>query len=136
MITNRILEYLNIKSITKYKFCKDLGLSNGFLDKPREIATDKYANILSYFPELNPDWLLTGNEPMLKKTIPVAQKSLIPDKGVPLVSMEVAAGFGSDDFVITEQNIEAHYVVPDFTGIDFMIRVKGASIYPNIAAAI
>jgi hypothetical protein len=66
MITERILKYLDFRGITKYKFCKDLGLSNGFLDKPREISTDKYANILVYFPELNPDWLLTGVGPMEK----------------------------------------------------------------------
>lgn len=49
-LTERILQILEYKKITKYKFCKDLGLSKGFLDKPREITTDKYANILAYFP--------------------------------------------------------------------------------------
>lgn len=66
MITERISEILDLKGITKYRFCKDLGLSNGFLDKPREITTDKYANILKYLPDVNPEWLLTGNGQMLK----------------------------------------------------------------------
>lgn len=65
MITDRILQILKIKGVTKYKFCKDLGLSNGFLDKPREISTDKYANILDYFPDVSPKWLLTGEGKML-----------------------------------------------------------------------
>lgn len=67
MITERILKLIDIKGITKYKFCKDLGFSNGFLDKPREIGTDKYANILEYIPDVNPAWLLTGTGEMLKK---------------------------------------------------------------------
>jgi hypothetical protein len=66
MITERVLKFLDFKGITRYKFCKDLGLSKTFLDKPREISTDKYANILVYFSDLNPDWLLTGKGEMLK----------------------------------------------------------------------
>lgn len=68
MITERILQILDIKKITKYKFCKDLSLSNGFLDKPRDISTSKYANILDYFPDINPHWLLTGNGEMIKQS--------------------------------------------------------------------
>jgi hypothetical protein len=68
MITKRIIEILKNKGITKYKFCKDLGLSNGFLDKPREIATNTYANILEYFPDINPEWLLTGKGEMLNSS--------------------------------------------------------------------
>ncbi|MDR0574960.1 MAG: peptidase S24 [Tannerella sp.] len=35
------------------------------MDKPREISTDKYANILDYIPDVNPEWLLTGKGEML-----------------------------------------------------------------------
>jgi hypothetical protein len=68
MITERIIQVLEQKGITKYKFCKDLGFSNGFLDKPREITTDKYANILEYFQDIDPIWLLTGKGEMIKDT--------------------------------------------------------------------
>lgn len=67
-ITERIVQYLNYKNITKYKFCKDLGLSNGFLDKGRDISTSIYANIIAYFPELNGNWLLTGQGNMLRES--------------------------------------------------------------------
>lgn len=69
-ITERILLFLDIKGITKYKFHKDLGFSNGFLDKKRDIGTDKYAKILEYLTKIdkyiNSDWLLTGRGEMLK----------------------------------------------------------------------
>ncbi len=65
-ITERILQVIDIKGITKYKFCKDLGVSSAFLDKPRDITTDKYANVLAYFPDINPEWLLTGIGDMLR----------------------------------------------------------------------
>jgi len=66
-ITERISYILTIKQITKYKFLKDLGFSNGFLDKNRSIGTDKYAKILAYLPDINPDWLLTGEGSVYKE---------------------------------------------------------------------
>jgi len=53
---------------------------------------------------------------------------------IPLVSQEVAAGFGNENFAIKEEDIQARYVVPDFNGIDFMIRVKGSSMYPKYSS--
>lgn len=58
----------------------------------------------------------------------------VPGKGIPLVSQEAAAGFGSENFAITEQDIKDRYVIPDFNGIDFMIRVKGSSMYPKYSS--
>ena len=62
----RIKEYLDFKGISKYKFCKDLGFSPKFLDNTSNIGTDKAGKILRYFPEINPDWLLTGQGSMLR----------------------------------------------------------------------
>lgn len=55
-------------------------------------------------------------------------------KGIPLIGLDVAAGFGTSDFVITDQDIQELYVVPDFSNIDFMIRVKGNSMYPKYSS--
>jgi hypothetical protein len=41
-IQERTMKYLDTKGITPYKFCKDLGLSMGYLDKRGAIGTDKY----------------------------------------------------------------------------------------------
>lgn len=59
-ITDRILYLLEIKGITEYKFSKDLGFSNGFLAKSRDISTEKYAKIIKYFPDVSQNWLLFG----------------------------------------------------------------------------
>lgn len=67
-IIERILEYLDFKGFTKYDFCKKLGVSKSFLDKKREIKTDIYANILGLYPDVSPDWLLTGEGGMLRET--------------------------------------------------------------------
>ena len=81
-ITERILQILEYKGITEYKFNKDLGFSNGFLNKSREISTDKYANILSYFPDVNPYWLLTGKGQMLKQQEKTISQSIVGDHNI------------------------------------------------------
>lgn len=61
--TERMREYLDYKGITKYKFCNDLGFSNKFLDNSSNMGTDKACKILHHYPEINSEWLLTGNDP-------------------------------------------------------------------------
>lgn len=68
-IQERILQYIDFKSITPYKFCKDLGFSMGYLDKRGAIGTDKYLKIIEYFTDINPEWLLMGRGEMLKSEI-------------------------------------------------------------------
>ncbi len=65
--TDRILQFIKYKGITKYRFCKDLGFSNKFLDNNSNIGTDKACKIIQYYVDMNPEWLLTGVGPMLRE---------------------------------------------------------------------
>ena len=65
-ITERILQFIEKENISKYKFYKITGFSNGFLDKNSNIGSDKCEIIISHFPKLNIEWLIAGKEPMLK----------------------------------------------------------------------
>ncbi|WP_449188358.1 S24 family peptidase [Tannerella forsythia] len=136
MITERVKHLIETKGITKYKFCKDLGFSNGFLDKPREISTDKYANILEYFPDVNPEWLLTGQGPMLKDKERAEIAQAIPTeeaKGIPLIPVGAMAGYANGEVQVMDYEIIHHYNIPDFEnrGVKFMIRASGSSMYPK-----
>lgn len=66
-IQERILQYLEYKKVTPYKFCKDLEFPMGSLNKRGSIGTDKYLKIIKYYKDLNPEWLLSGEGPMLKE---------------------------------------------------------------------
>lgn len=68
MIRKRIIKYLGYKGITKYKFYKETGLSNGFLDKEGAIGSDKCEKISYVFPDINLEWLITGSGDMLKNS--------------------------------------------------------------------
>ncbi len=52
----------------------------------------------------------------------------------PLLPVDAIAGFGSGNWSITENDIQDRYLVPDFNSIDFMVRVKGSSMYPKYSS--
>lgn len=76
-IQERILEYLEFKGITPYRFCKDLGLSMGYLDKKGAIGTDKYLKIIEYYKDLSPEWLLMEKGERLKNQLNNAEDQLL-----------------------------------------------------------
>ncbi len=54
--------------------------------------------------------------------------------GIPLVSVKAVGGFAGKDFLISENDIEAYYVIPKFRNlnVDFMIEVIGDSMMPRL----
>ncbi len=68
-IRERVLYFLESKSISKYRFYKETGFSNGFLDKDGSIGSDKCAKICYCYPEINLEWLLLGEGEMLKSEV-------------------------------------------------------------------
>lgn len=81
----RIQQYIESKGISKYRFYQESGLSNGALDKGENIGSDKCEKILYAFPELNPDWLLTGRGSMLKndQLSPTEEIDAVKREGLP-----------------------------------------------------
>ncbi len=134
-IQERITQYIDLKGITPYKFCKDLGFSMGYLDKRGAIGTDKYLKIIEYYNDINPKWLLTGNGEMLKSTDAndVGEITKI-GKEISLYDVSASAGFGSFDEMIAQNKVVDKYVIPDFNNIDWMIYVKGSSMYPKYSS--
>ena len=102
--------------------------------KKRPINSDTLDIILSVYPDISAEWLLSGKGNMIIDNRSIAIQSNDSVVGIPLVSIDAAAGFGSSTFAISNQDIQALYQVPDFTEIDFMIRVKGNSMYPKYSS--
>lgn len=65
-IRERVVDYLNYKGLSRYRFYKDTGFSNGFLDKYGSITSDNCEKICYVYSDLNPEWLLTGKGKMLR----------------------------------------------------------------------
>lgn len=66
ILKGRILQYLELKGITKYTFYKVTGIANGVLSQPNGISEDNLLRFLECYPEVNPSWLLRGEGAMLQ----------------------------------------------------------------------
>ncbi|SHH26460.1 S24 family peptidase [Flavobacterium defluvii] len=137
--TDRMREYLDYKGITKYKFCNDLGFSNKFLDNSSNMGTDKACKILHYYPEINSEWFLTGNGPMLKENntnIVIMNNdrkttdSLHVSQEIPLYDLEAVAGLRELFSSGKPQRVLDTIKIPNLPKCDGAISVTGDSMYP------
>lgn len=136
-IKERVLYFTDYKGFAKEKFFEELGVTYGnFKGKAKEkaLSSDVLAKIVSKYPELNPEWLLTGEGEMLKSdnNTPAVAEPQIPS-GIPMLPFDAFAGIGTDVEGVNLDTIEERYVVPLFDGMkmDFMISVRGSSMYPK-----
>lgn len=137
---------LETRGVPKESFYKKIGMTSANFRgsaKTTPLNSKAIENILSEIPDINSEWLLTGKGGMFKPALADSHTFNEPTmvytpttdtNGIPLIGLEVAAGFGSANFAIKEEDIQNRYIVPDFNGIDFMIRVKGSSMYPKYSS--
>lgn len=92
--------------------------------------------IFSKIPSINPAWLLTGKGDMILQTqkenikeLPVAHHT-DSKEGIPLIPINAMAGAFTEDQQIMEYECE-RFIIPSFKGADFLIGVKGSSMYPR-----
>ena len=160
----RIKEFIDFKGLSVRKFEETVGFSNGAFatqyKNNKSIGSDKIENILCSFPELNPEWLLTGNGEMLKseettelikippieviEPIKVEGRSLMPKvivleeedgekERIPLVPVKAQAGYlqGYDDPKFIRKL--PMYNLPGMRNGTFrMFQVEGLSMYPTL----
>lgn len=62
----RIKQFLEYKGISKNKFYVQTGLSVGFLDNGNSLVVDKLKKIFNTYPEINIEWVITGEGSMIK----------------------------------------------------------------------
>ena len=141
----RIKDFIDFKGVSVRKFEETTGFSNGAFASQfknnKTIGVDKVENILHAYPEINPDWLLTGNGQMLKNgdgNISVKEsRTQYGQKSIPLLPLEAFAGLGESNIAgVDFDTIEERYDVPLFYNIrvDFMINVRGSSMYPKYSS--
>lgn len=67
LIKQNILYFIEYKNITKYKFYQETGITRGILDQDNGMSEENTAKFLAQYPEVSPEWLLTGKGKMLKE---------------------------------------------------------------------
>jgi len=139
----KLRKFVEFKGITAKSFCEKTNLSNGFLTNNGSIGSDKIHNILKVYPEISLKWLISGKGKMIEtvrdelNTRTDARRKKMQeynDKniGIPLIPLEAMAGFGTGSMQVMDYDTKT-YIIPEFDelNVDFMIRVKGSSMYPK-----
>ncbi len=138
---DRLDMYMKIKGLNDNKVTVQSGIPVGSLGKQRKgsrgLSVQTIAKLLHAYSDLNAEWLLTGNGPMLKEAgadpVPIAIKSENPQSGIPLIPIDAMAGFCTGETQIMEYECE-RYVIPAFREAEFLIPVKGSSMYPKYSS--
>ncbi len=78
IIKQKILQYLEYKGISKYKFYQETGITNGILSQSNGISEDNLLRFLSYYKDISAEWLLTGEGSMLKTDNPTEPSDAPP----------------------------------------------------------
>ena len=74
-VKQRLMQFLKYKKLSQGKFERACNLSNGYINNfKNSIGAEKLQNIFSTFPELNKDWLLSGEGEMLVSETPTEEK--------------------------------------------------------------
>lgn len=141
-IKERVVYLIENKGLNKEDFFRKINMTSAnFRGNAQKTPLNSTAieNIFRVIPEINLQWLLTGSgEPLVQHSIVQEPRSEYGKSEhvalIPLLPVEAIAGFGSGNWAITESDIQDKYLVPDFNKIDFMIRVKGSSMYPKYSS--
>ena len=76
MIKERIIQFIDLKGVKKEHFYNKIGMTSAnFRGKAKETPINSTAieNILSEFPDLNLDWLITGKGEMTKMSTQIVK---------------------------------------------------------------
>ncbi len=153
-IKERVLKIAEYYGLSVRKFEEHCTLLRGNISNmsvDSALGSDKLSKILANCQEVSAHWLLTGEGSMLRsdchldadktgttqgdcrETVAAQKLTNSDQKTIPLVTTAAAAGFGSPDFSIREQDVEGYYLVPAFKHlhIDFMMHVTGDSMVPR-----
>lgn len=132
LILNKIKEHKNFKSDADFARFLEIPAQN--LSKWKARNTYDIEVLYTKCPELNPEWLLTGEGEMLKSENNSTETSKEESvKGIPLVNATAIGGYGNNVFSFEERDVKDYYVIPKFKHkqVDFMIEVEGSSMYPK-----
>lgn len=142
-VKQRILQFVEYLNITKRDFYKKTGISRGTLESNTGITESTLAKLFATYPILNKNWVNDGSGSMLREYVSSVVETNevkepcetynIKEEGIPLIPISAMAGFGTGECQILEYECE-RYVIPMFTDAEFLISVKGDSMYPRYAS--
>lgn len=119
-VKERLIYFIKSKNLNQKNFESLLGLSNGYVNNIRKsISSEVLQKICAEFPDLNRDWLIYGESPMLKSTTPSSF-------ALPFLDIDASAGFSEIEASNGAMKLYS------FPRCDAAMPVRGLSMEPNI----
>ena len=114
---------------------QSLGLSKGYVSQlmsgKREPSETIVSNLCARFPELNPQWIMTGNGEMLQEVGLRPGDEFEDPNTVPLLPIFAQAGSLSGWSEGVEE-VKCERVISPVKDIDMAVHIYGESMYPDI----
>jgi len=138
---DRLFEYIESKGIRHTRFEKELGLSNGYLKTQQKRGADLGESVLlkiiDYCLDINPIWLLTGKEEMIKDSTLLVSRNFIHEEpfkgGAPFYEdLQVSAG-NLNVLPDKEEKPTGFIKIPGVNATQFF-PVIGCSMEPKVFA--
>ena len=142
MVSLRVGEYIEAKGISYYAFENNLGASRGSISKAvkdgKSIGSNVLEKIIALYPDLNPQWLLTGQGNMLLegnntpavRTFRLKTDTIIESQQIPLFDVQAMAGLVPLFVNNTAMQPIDHISIPHLPRCDGAVYVTGDSMYP------
>lgn len=129
----RLLIFLKHLGIGQTKFEENTKLGRASISKIKNgMSAPNLAKISSAYPELNIDWLLSGEGAMLKSGIDTSIPKITTNKGVPYYNVDFIGGF---NLIENSQTTTPDYYIDfqKYNSADCWCDVTGHSMEPSIS---
>lgn len=144
LIKKKILQYLELKGISKYKFYQETGIARGVLDQNNGLTEENIFKILAWARDISPNWLLTSDDhqyPQQVEQIHTVNDGITIFKNgkgkengieqrVPLFNIKAVAGVVAIFESLKEQTPMAYLQIPNLPKCDGAVHIVGDSMYP------
>jgi hypothetical protein len=126
--SERVLQYIEYKGISKREFYAATGLSNGFLDKSSNIGSDKMEKIISAYPDLSLSFVVLGKGAMLVNSyVEDSTPMLVSEPSVSYKRLGKGSGGGASaqpDYSNQKIVLTPQYITVDSEGEENILHVS------------
>lgn len=132
-VKDRLTAFLAHLGVGQTAFEKECGLSRGYINKVQDsIGSKILAKVRLVHPELNPEWLTSGDGSMLLTEAQKSRERHKQSRGVPYYAVSFMGGF---DTVENDQSTmpDSYVSFPKFQNAEVWCDVEGHSMEPLIS---
>ena len=141
-IVDRIKLFREYLGIGQTAFEVNIGVARGYFSNVKTLGSDRILRIHTKYPELNIEWLVTGNGEMIKnaereqKTIEISESAISETKrkGALIYDIDATCGLSGRDIEFTDEKVIGSIDAPEINPDSKIIFATGDSMLPLIAS--